>query len=105
MKIHWLIKYYVVAFIIIFTFVYYIEKTEPDINWSLYQNVSEDEVLKAINQKDCRSLSKLYLDEYNLNYKKNYLGFTIRKDKKSIKGLNLLKYIDFHLKKYNCINV
>ncbi|PPR25414.1 MAG: hypothetical protein CFH34_01444, partial [Alphaproteobacteria bacterium MarineAlpha9_Bin4] len=31
MKIHWLIKYYFITFITIFSIVYYIEKSEPNV--------------------------------------------------------------------------
>tara|TARA_Y200000002_G_scaffold118258_1_gene96788 strand:- start:741 stop:1049 length:309 start_codon:yes stop_codon:yes gene_type:complete len=102
MKIHWLIKYYLACFIAIFFVVLYIEKGEPFVNWSLYTYVEEKEIKKNILNKDCERLKALYLKEYNLNYKKNFLGFNNRIDKKSIRGLNLLQFLDYHISKNNC---
>ena len=102
MRIHWLFKYYFVAFSITLSIVYYIESTEPFVNWSLYANVSQDKVENIIYEKDCRELKILFKNEYDLNYEKNFFGFIIRKDNKSKRGLNLLKLLNFHIKKNNC---
>ena len=102
MKIHWLIKYYFVGFIVIFSLVFYIEKSKPYVDWSLYPNISQERMIKIINDKDCIILKEMYQLEFELNYEKNFLGFHIRKDKKSIRGLNLLKYLDFYIEKYKC---
>ena len=102
MKIHWLIKYYLSCFIAIFIIVLYIEKGVPYVNWNLYPNIEEKQVTKYTLNKDCENLKTLYLNEYNLNYKKNFFGFDNRIDKKSIRGLNLLKFLDYHIKKNKC---
>ena len=102
MKVQWLIKYYIIGFIAIFSLVYHIESSEPYINWSLYPEISETKVQSLVLNKDCQSLIKLYKNEFNKNYEKNFLGFTLRKDKKLIKGLNLLKYLDFQLNEFRC---
>ena len=102
MKIHWLVKYYLSCFIVIFFIVFYIENKEPFVNWSLYPYVKEEQVLEIIINKECEKLKDIYLKEYKLNYKKNLLGFNNRIDKKSIRGLNLLKYLDYHIKKNKC---
>ena len=41
MKIHWLVKYYFIAFLCIFLLVYNIENSEPYVKWSLYSKISE----------------------------------------------------------------
>ena len=82
MKIHWLIKYYFIGFTAIFLIVYNIENSEPYINWSLYPEISETKVMNMIINKECDQLVKLYKNEYDENYKKNSLGFIIRKEKK-----------------------
>ena len=102
MKIHWLIKYYLICFITIFCIVLYIEKREPFVNWGLYAYVEEKEISEYILNKDCEKLKALYIKEFNLNYKKNSFGFNNRIDKKSIRGLNLLKFLNYHIKKNKC---
>ena len=102
MRIHWLFKYYFVAFLIILTIVYYVENSKPYVNWSLYSKVSEEDIKNAILQKDCDDLEYFYNNEYSLNYKKNLFGFDIRKDKETKRGLNLLKLLKYHKKKNNC---
>ena len=102
MKLHWLIKYYFFTFIIIFFIVYLLEKSEPEVNWSLYPNKQEEVIKKAISNNDCDILLQEYNKEFNTNYEKNFLGFNIRKDKKAVKGQNLLKYIYFFLEQKNC---
>ena len=102
MNIHWLIKYYFVGFAFIFFAVYLIEKSEPDVNWLLYPNITESEVKSLVRQKNCDKLNMLYSYEYNSSYEKNFFGFVIRKDKKIEKGKNLLKYLRYHLEQNNC---
>ncbi len=102
MRIHWLFKYYFAAILIILTIIYYIENSEPYVNWALYSNVSEIDIKNAIIKKNCMDLENFYNSEYVLNYKKNFFGFDIRKDKESKRGLNLLKLLKYHKKKYNC---
>ena len=102
MKVHWLFKYYFVAFLFIFSVVYYIENSKPYVDWSLYPNISENEFKSLINKENCIELQKLYEDEYLLNYDKNTFGFMIRKDNQSKRGLNLLKLINYHIKDINC---
>lgn len=102
MKVHWLIKYYLIGFIVIFSLAYNIEKSEPYINWSLYSGVSENKVKNIIFNKQCNDLVRLYENEYDENYEKNSLGFIIRKEKKLIRGLNLLKYFKYHLERMDC---
>ena len=99
MKLHWLVKYYFFGFIIIFGSVYLLESSEPFVNWTLYPEVSEQDVKKLIQNKECTTLNQLYTDELETNYNKNYFGYLIRKDKKSVKGLNLIKYLNYHIKK------
>ena len=99
---NWLIKYYIIAFISIFSIYYYIERSEPYVNWELYPKVSEFNVKKIIANKECEDLNVLFKSEFDSNYKKNFLGFYIRNDKKSVRGLNLLQYLEFHSKKNNC---
>ena len=102
MKISWLIKYYLVGFLTIFSLAYYIENSEPNVNWKLYPEISISKVNNIIKQNKCEEIVKLYEDEYYINYEKNYLGFTVRRDKKLKKGLNYLKFLKYHLKKNNC---
>ena len=102
MRIHWLIKYYLLAFTIVGLIVFYIETKEPYVNWNLYPNFKELEIKKIISDKNCEKLSLLYNQEFDLNYEKNVFGFDIRKDNKSIRGLNFLKLLNYHLKKNNC---
>jgi len=102
MRIHWLIKYYLLAFTLVGIVVFYIETKEPYVNWNLYPNVKELEIEKIISDKNCEKLSLLYNQEFNLNYEKNFFGFNIRKDNKSIRGLNLLKLLYYHLNKNTC---
>ncbi len=102
MKIHWLFKYYFIGFTVIFSIVYLIENSEPYIDWSLYTEVSETNVNNIILNKKCDELIKLYKNEYDKNHERNFLGFIIRKEKKSIRGLNLLKYLNYHLEKSDC---
>ena len=105
MKIHWLVKYYFIGFIIIFSLAYNIENSEPYVNWSLYQEVSETKIKGIILNKECNELVKFYKNEYDQNYDRNSLGFIIRKEKKSIRGLNLLKYLNYHLEKNDCSKI
>ena len=102
MRIHWLIKYYLLAFTMVGLIVFYIETKEPYVNWNLYPNLKELEINKIISDKNCKKLSLLYDQEFNLNYEKNVFGFDIRKDNKSIRGLNFLKLLNYHLNKNNC---
>ena len=102
MRIHWLIKYYLLAFTLVGLIVFYIETKEPYVNWNLYPNLKESKIKKIIFDKNCEKLSLLYDQEFNLNYEKNFFGFDIRKDNKSIRGLNFLKLLNYHLNKNNC---
>ena len=102
MKIHWLIKYYLLAFTLVGLIVFYIETKEPYVNWNLYPNLKELEIKKIISDKNCEKLDSLYIEEFNLNYEKNVFGFDIRKDNKSIRGLNFLKLLNYHLNKNDC---
>ena len=102
MKIHWLFKYYLAVFSIIFLIVYYIESSKPYLNWALYDENKKLSVNEAVKKADCKVLKAEYKEELNLNYKKSVLGFNVRKDKNMIKGQNLLGYIKFHLKNLNC---
>ena len=99
---NWLIKYYIIAFIAVFSIYYYIERKEPYVNWNLYPKISESDVKKIIINKKCEDLNILYKSEFDSNYKKNFLGINIRADSKSVRGLNLLKYLEFHSKRNNC---
>ena len=102
MRIHWLIKYYLLAFTLVGLIVFYIETKEPYINWNLYPNLKELKIKKIISNKNCEKLSLLYSQEFDLNYEKNVFGFDIRKDNKSIRGLNFLKLLNYHLNKNDC---
>ena len=102
MRIHWLIKYYLLAFTLVGLIDFYIETKEPYVNWNLYPNLKELEIKKIISDKNCEKLTLLYNQEFNLNYEKNFFGFNIRKDNKSIRGLNLLKLLNYHLNKNTC---
>ena len=102
MRIHWLIKYYLLAFTLVGLIVFYIETKEPYVNWNLYPNFKELEIKKIISNKDCEKLSLLYNLEFDLNYEKNVFGFDIRKDNKSVRGLNFLKLLNYHLNKNDC---
>ena len=102
MRIHWLIKYYLLAFTLVGLIVFYIETKEPHVNWSLYPNYKELEIKKIIFKKNCEKLSLLYNQEFDLNYEKNVFGFDIRKDNKSVRGLNFLKLLNYHLNKNDC---
>ena len=102
MRIHWLIKYYLLAFTLVGLIVFYIETKEPYVNWNLYPNFKELEIKKIISHKNCDKLSLLYNQEFDLNYEKNFFGFDIRKDNKSIRGLNFLKLLNYHLNKNDC---
>ena len=48
MRIHWLIKYYLLAFTLVGLIVFYIETKEPYVNWNLYPNFKELEVKKIV---------------------------------------------------------
>ena len=102
MKIHWLVKYYFIAFLCIILLVYNIENSEPYVKWSLYPRISETAVSSFIEAKNCEELKLLYTEEYNENYETNSFGFVIRKDKLSIRGLNLLKYLKFYIEEIGC---
>ena len=102
MKIHWLIKYYIIVFIGIFSVAYYVEQSEPYVNWKLYPQISEIKLKQLILNKKCDAIIEIYEAEYNANYEKNFLGFIIRKDNKSVRGLKLLKYLRYNIKKINC---
>ncbi|MAH88590.1 MAG: hypothetical protein CMJ06_00840 [Pelagibacterales bacterium] len=102
MKFHWLIKYYISCFAVIFFILFYIENKEPFVNWNLYPYVKEKKIKENIFNKDCKKLKVFYFKEFSLNYKKSFFGYNIRKDKKSIRGLNLLRYLDYHIKKNKC---
>ena len=102
MRIHWLIKYYLLAFTLVGLIVFYIETKEPYVNWNLYPNFKELEIKKIISNKNCEKLSFLYNQEFDLNYEKNVFGFDIRRDNKSIRGLNFLKLLNYHINKNDC---
>ena len=102
MKANWIIKYYFVAFLGIFSFVYHIENSEPFVNWSLYPEVSMSTVNSYIKTNDCDGLEKIFINELNTNYKVNSLGFFIRNDGRSIRGLNLIKYLKYHIDNMGC---
>tara|TARA_E500000331_G_scaffold264132_1_gene255218 strand:+ start:980 stop:1291 length:312 start_codon:yes stop_codon:yes gene_type:complete len=102
MKVHWLVKYYIATFTAIFVVVFFIETSEPHVNWLLYPNVLESDVKNIILNKECVKLEEIHDKEYNLNYEKNFLGIDIRKDAQSVRGLNLLKYLNYYAKKMNC---
>ena len=102
MRIHWLIKYYFFAFVIIFFIVYLIENKQPYVDWRLYNSNMKAFTNNMIEEKNCKSLLEAYESEYQLNYTKNYFGFPIRNDRKQKKGLNLLKYLKYHIKSLNC---
>jgi hypothetical protein len=104
-KVHWLIKYYFIGFIVIFSIAYKIEKSEPYVDWSLYEGISDTKIKNMILNKNCKELLTLYNNEYDENYDKNFLGFIIRKEKKMIRGLNLLKYLSYHLEQNDCSKV
>ena len=48
MRIHWLIKYYLLAFTSVGLIVFYIETKEPYVNWNLYPNFKELEIKNLI---------------------------------------------------------
>ena len=102
MRIHWIIKYYLLAITFVGLIVFYIETKEPYVNWNLYPNFKELEIKNIISDKNCDKLSLLYNKEFDLNYEKNVFGFDIRKDNKSIRGLNFLKLLNYHLNKNDC---
>ena len=102
MKFHWLIKYYFVAFITIFSIFYLLEKSEPKINWVLYEKDLEKSLKSAVLNNDCIVLVKEYNLELKKNYKETFFGLQVRKDRNLIKGLNLLNYLNYHLKEINC---
>ena len=102
MKVNWVIKYYFVMFLGIFSLVYYIEKSEPQVNWSLYPDISQNQIKSLIKDKNCAELQNIFLNEYDTNYTTNFFGFYIRKDRMSIRGLNLLKYLEYHLTYLEC---
>ena len=52
MRIHWLIKYYLLAFTLVGLIVFYIETKEPYVNWNLYPNFKELEIKKIISNKN-----------------------------------------------------
>ena len=102
MKLNWIFKYYFVAFTGIFFLVYHIENSEPYVNWSLYPEISEKKIKALTENKNCLELQDLFNEEYQANYEINTLGFYIRKDNLSIRGLNLLKYLKYHQKDIGC---
>ena len=102
MRIHWLIKYYLLAFTLVGLIVFYIETKEPYVNWNLYPNFKELEIKNIIFDKNCDKMRLLYNQEFDLNYEKNFFGFDIRKDNKSVRGLNFLKLLNYHLNKNDC---
>ena len=102
MKIHWLIKYYFVAFIAIFSIVYFLQKSEPKINWLLYEKGLEKNLKSAILNNDCFVLEKEYKLELEKNYKESFFGLQVKKNRKLLKGFNLLNYLNYHLKEINC---
>ena len=102
MKIHWLIKYYFVAFVGIFSIFYLLGTSEPKINWVLYEKDLEKNLKSAISNNDCIVLVKEYKLELKKNYKESFFGLQLRKDRKLLKGLNLLNYLNYHLKEFNC---
>ena len=102
LKMHWLIKYYIIAFSMIFLIVFLMERSEPKVNWSNYSKNLKINIEEAILDKNCVVIKKEYDKEYELNFKKNFLGFNVRKDRKLVKGLNLLSYLDYYIKKIDC---
>ena len=68
MKIHWLVKYYFIAFLCIFLLVYNIENSEPYVKWSLYPKSLKLLLSSFIEAKNCEELKLLYTEEYNENY-------------------------------------
>ena len=102
-QVHWVIKYYLIVFPAVFLIAFLIEKSEPKVNWLLYDKNLKERVEKAILIRNCKLLKDEFDKEYNLNYEKNYFGFLIRKDKKMQKGLNLLKYLEFHINDTACL--
>ena len=105
LKIYWLVKYYFIGFIVIFSLAYNIENSELYINWSLYPDISETEVKNIILNKQCNQLIELYKNEYDDNYEKDSLGIIIKKEKKLIRGFNLLKYLNYYLEKNDCTKI
>ena len=101
-KIHWLFKYYFFAFIFIFGTASYLRSLEPKVNWSFYSKDVQEIVENAVIEKKCESLEMSYETELASNFKQDIFGFNIRKDGRSVKGLNLLAYIKHHLKKNDC---
>ena len=59
-------------------------------------------ILKHIYNNDCIVLVKEYNLELKKNYKETFFGLQVRKDRNLIKGLNLLNYLNYHLKEINC---
>ncbi|MDC3024502.1 hypothetical protein OA264_03425 [Alphaproteobacteria bacterium] len=102
MKLNWIFKYYIIAFTVIFFLVYHIENSEPFVNWSLYPEISEKKIKAMTKNKNCLELQELFNKEYKANYEINALGFYIRKDNLTIRGLNLLKYLKYQLKDIGC---
>ena len=54
MRIHWLIKYYLLAFTLVGLIVFYIETKEPYVNWNLYPNFKiniHEEIYKRIKKR------------------------------------------------------
>ena len=101
-KVHWLIKYYSVAFLVIFGTFIYIENTEPEVNWLLYDTNLEEKVNKAVLEKDCTVLLNEYEKELANNFEKGILGFYVRKDRNLKKGQNLNNYLNYHIKHNSC---
>ena len=101
-KIHWLLKYYFFAFLFIFGGVFFLQSLEPEINWSLYDNELKKNIEIKILSKDCNALINYYKDELNKNFNEDYFGFVVRKDRRPVKGLNLLSYLKYHIDKNNC---
>ena len=102
MKVHWLIKYYAVAFICIFSIVYLLKLAEPKVNWLLYEKGLDKILALAILNNDCLVLKEEYQIELNKNYKESFFGLIVKKDRRPLRGLNLLNYLNYHLKKINC---
>ena len=102
-KIHWLIKYYFFAFLFIFGTAFYLRTLEPKVNWTLYPSNTEIIMKNAIEEENCEALIKYYQKELETNFKRDIFGFVVRKDGRSIKGLNLLSYLKYNLNNKNCI--
>ena len=95
----WLIPYYLFAFVLISGITFYYYSKEPYVNWNLYEANINEQSRQFIEDRNCEGLKELYDNEYNKNYNTNFLGFKNRKDKKLVKGQNLLGYLNYNIRK------